>query len=40
MEPKRELVEVVIEVLVADCALMRAHEPSFEEREDKMHAGK
>ncbi len=37
VEPECELVEVKVEVLVTDCALMRSHEPSFEQRDDAMH---
>src|ERR1017187_8879146 len=37
VESKRELVEVVLEVLVADRALMSPHEPPFQEGEDTVH---
>ena len=37
VEPERELVEVVIEMGAAHGALMRAEQPTFQERHDPVH---
>ena len=39
VEPERELIEVVIEMLMRYAALVDAQEPPFQQRRDLMHAG-
>ena len=38
IEAERELVEVVVEMLALDAALMRAEQPAFQQRGDLVHA--
>ena len=39
VEPKGELIEVVVELLELDAALMRADQPPLEQRSDEVDAG-
>ena len=39
VEAERELIEVVVELLRADCALVGAEEPTFEQGGDAVDAG-
>jgi hypothetical protein len=38
VEAKRELVQIVVEILVADGSLMGSEQPTFEERDNLVHS--
>ena len=38
VEAERELVQVVVEVFVADCSLVSSQQPSLQQGDDAMHA--
>jgi hypothetical protein len=38
VESKGELVEVIVQVVVSDCTLMGAQQPSLQQRDHAMHA--